>query len=594
MVKRTLYLSLCLSRSLPLHGTPRFNYNIQMAPYLEVSHLPSASSFYSAIIQPLGLHYHTTEDGNYPAISFGISPRAPPYFKIIQVFPTRERPLKRGRIVLGCPSATAIDQTYERAVQVTADAWAAYERHLPEGYTAPGAPSVRRYPTRVGAVCLEIFDFDGNMSQIVYVPPPDYPPDYDGSTLRRTKVTDEQATRILDWSYEIADTERKADLERDMDSDSTESPRTRSRRSYSVRHPEDERDDGRLSRKRSLKRRSSIYDPATSAREDEEELEGSYRMSKSSRRRSSRHEYDYDEDAPAYSPRSPYADYHDDDREERVIEVERSIEKVRHPGDYAALANFRRPLPEVMARYSQVGSSRSPRDDDDLYDEYRRGRHSSSRSRHSRTRSEAAAQREPYPPELEHRSYVSLRSSRYPPPVQRTYTYDLPPERDGNYFGRSHRSVSTLRAEATMPPPPPPLPTDPYFLSSRSSHHRSYSSREGSYTSASRGIAPPPPAGYYPPPPPPPPPPATRDYYPPPPPPPPPAAAGYYPAPRDYPPLGSAAVPGYPMPGRHAPLPLSGHRRSKSRTRGRYESSEDEMNDDDSIVPDDSISCVGR
>jgi hypothetical protein len=48
------------------------------------------------------------------------------------------------------------------------------------------------------------------------------------------------------------------------------------------------------------------------------------------------------------------------------------------------------------------------------------------------------------------------------------------------------------------------------------------------------------------------------------------------------------------MPGRHAPLPLSGHRRSKSRTRGRYESSEDEMNDDDSIVPDDSISCVGR
>src|SRR5205814_5601810 len=43
----------------------------------------------------------------------------------------------------------------------------------------------------------------GNM-EVIYIPPVQYPPKYGGSTVRRTQSTHDEASRILDWNYDVA------------------------------------------------------------------------------------------------------------------------------------------------------------------------------------------------------------------------------------------------------------------------------------------------------------------------------------------------------------------------------------------------------
>jgi hypothetical protein len=152
------------------------------------------------------------------------------------------------------------------------------------------------------------------------------------------------------------------------------------------------------------------------------------------------------------------AQYPDRTRPSRFVEVERTVEKIRYPTDYPAVAVDRRPPPEYIARYSQVGVeprwSREGGHDDMLYGAPdRRSQHSSPpRSRMSgRTRSEMAADRRPLLlTEAEHHSHEgskSSKTSRHPPIVQRSYTYDTS-DRDSFVSARSHGSSSTLRPRA--------------------------------------------------------------------------------------------------------------------------------------------------
>ncbi|KAL2024830.1 hypothetical protein VTK56DRAFT_5651 [Thermocarpiscus australiensis] len=554
-----------------------------MLPFLEVEHLPSSSSFYSAITQPLGLRYLSTEDGQFPSITYGNSSRTTPVFQIRQVIASRDRPLRTSRIVLSAPSAAAAEDSYDFALRANPDVRDVRLRHSTETCTAASGVSAHRTSTGGGGIRVVITDFDGNIMEIVYRPPPEYPAHYNGSTVRLTKSTEREASRILHWNYDVVASSHPSP--RSGDASSGLAP-TSSRRSY-ARYPEDE-EQPYPGLRRSVTTGSSTYEPATSARENSSGLSAgavvgtllgvaagaalggafTYNMVKNDRSRAPRQEYDM----PSFIRRSTFPETYDgySDRKGRYVDVERAVEKVRYPDEYLAASDYRRPSPEYIARYSSVSSPRR-REVDEIYDSPR-GRPPSSRSRTSsaRARSEAASNREPYlVSETEHRSYVSSRSSRHPPIVQRSYTYDTP-DRDSYVSARSHRSSSTLRA-----PPPDPFTSSSHPMSS---HSRSGSrvtatpriySREGSYISARNVPLPESRSPSYI---------SARDI------PLPDSRSPSYISARDIPLPESRA--GTYFSARHLPLPASGVGSSHARW-------EEEGDDADSIAPSDSISCVG-
>ena len=594
-----------------------------MLPFLEVEHLPSSSSFYSAVIQPLGLRYLSTEDGHFPSITYGNSSRTAPAFQIRQVVSSRDRPLRTSRIALSAPSAAAADHAYEFALRANPDARDSHTpRHFAEHqHAAEGGVSARRIGTDRGGTRVLITDFVGNMMEIIYQPPPEYPAHYSGSTVRYTRSTDSEASRILEWNYDIASS--AAPSAAGLSSASSASHRKAARRSHAP-YPDDEDDDDEERHpgiRRSVTAGSSVYEPATSARENSNGLSAgavaatllgvaagaafTYNMVTRDKSRPSRQGYD----PPSLTRRSTVPDKYDgySDRKARYVDVERAVDKVRYPTDYPPPSDRRRSPPEYIARYSQADPPRKEAIED-LHDDVR-GRHPSSRSRASsaRPRSESATHRDPYSgAEAEHRSYTSSRSSRHPPIVQRGYTYDTP-DRESHVSARSQRSNSTVRA-----PPPDPYSAPPHTSSrSRSSSRvttttyklsggnpRTYS-RDGSYVSARHVPLPESRAHTYI---------SARDV------PLPESRAHTYISARDVPlpesrahtyisardvPLPDSRAPTYisardvPLPAsrpgtyvsaRHVPLPAS-------RAGGKWEEEDDD--DADSIAPSDSISCVG-
>ncbi|KAK3904788.1 hypothetical protein C8A05DRAFT_31416 [Staphylotrichum tortipilum] len=482
-----------------------------MLPFLEVDHLPSSSSFYSAIIQPLGLRYLATEDGHFPSITYGHPSTAVPVFQIRQVVPSRDRPLRTSRLVLSAPWAAAADDSYELALRADPDPdpdpWDTRPRH-PAEKDAPSGVSARRATTSSGGTRVLITDFVGNMTEIVYQPPSEYPPHYGGSTVRYTKSTTKQATRILEWNYDVAGS---SIVSHTSSSSVSGAPGQKgSRRSHAQDLEADDQPPPRP--RRSVMAGSSVYEPATSARENSNGLSASavvgtllgvaagaalggavtYSMTKSEKYRPARQEYDM----PSLTRRSTHSEKYDPYSESRprYVAVQRTVEKVQYSPPSPPPSDHRRPSPEFGTRHLEADPPRS-RDVDDEYSDLR-GRHPSSRGRSSsaRPRSESASHSELYAErEPEHRNYTSSKSSRHPPIVQRSYTYDTP-DRDSHVSTRSRRSNSTVRA----PPPDPysaPAYTDSHSRShSRSSSHattttyklygssRSYA-REGSYAS---------------------------------------------------------------------------------------------------------------
>lgn len=164
-----------------------------MLPFLEVSHLPSSSSFYSAITQPLGLRYISAGScatTGSPTLSYGFA--GIPAFELRQVLPT-SRPLKMSRVVLSASSPAAVGQ-FRALVQRSKD----HDRgstsfFQDQAFDSLGYPSDRTVET----------DLDGNVMEVVYVPPPGYPEDYSGSTVRRSQSSHGEVSRILNWSYDV-------------------------------------------------------------------------------------------------------------------------------------------------------------------------------------------------------------------------------------------------------------------------------------------------------------------------------------------------------------------------------------------------------
>ncbi|KAK4124212.1 hypothetical protein N657DRAFT_572182 [Parathielavia appendiculata] len=597
-----------------------------MLPFLEVEHLPSSSSFYLAIIQPLGLRYFSTEDGHFPSIVYGDSLRTTPIFQIRQVVSSRDRPLRTSHIVLSAPSAAAADEAYEFALRANPDSRDTHPRHIADSYAAAASgASSRRTRTSGGGTRVFITDFVGNMMEIVYQPPPDYPSHYSGSTIRHTRSTSEEACRILEWNYDVASSALPCPA--GPSSVSTASVRTPSRRSHAARYLEDDDQPQPGIRRSVTTAGSSVYEPATSARENSNGLSAgavvgtllgvaagaalggafTYNMVKSDKSRSSRlQEYD----VPPFPRRSTFPEKYDgyssSDRKSRYADVERGVEKLRrYQSDYppAPASDYRRPPPEYIARYSShVDSPPPPRsrsraaDDDIVVNDDSRGRHPSSRSSRApsaaaRPRSESATHREPFAAGVEnnpwaadyHRgsSYVSSRSStrprdHHPPIVQRSYTYDTPVDRESYVSARSRRSNSTVRGG----PSPEPYTTSSNTRPGSNSRVTTTTTTRKTYKVGSSGGGSSPRSyisygnsrlpSYV----------SARDI------PLPDSRAPTYISARDV--LLPASKPATYVSARHVPLP-----ESRVGT-GKWEDEDDGEEDDaDSIAPSDSISCVG-
>ncbi|KAL2151535.1 hypothetical protein VTH82DRAFT_6633 [Thermothelomyces myriococcoides] len=587
-----------------------------MLPFLEVDYLPSSSSFYSAVIHPLGLRYHSTDDGHFPSITFSDSSRTIPVFQIRQVVSSRDRPLRTSRIVLSAPSAAAADSCYEVALRANPDTQESHPRHPAEDYFAGSGVSAQRRHTNGGGIRVFITDFVGNLLEVVYPPPSEYSSHYPDSSSRYIKSASGETCRVLSWKYDIATSPLLASVAA-LRPASSASGRAISRRSH-VPHPEDGDGQPHPGIRRSVTAGSSAYEPATSARENSRGLSAgaiagslfgvaagaapggafAYNFAKDDRV----HNSHQDDDMPPFSRRSTFPERYEGypERKSRYVEVERHADRVRYQGDYPTYPEYRRPPPEYAARYSQSDALRTT-EVDDFYDEDSRGRHRLVRSRttSARPRSESASYRDPYYTELEteHRSYTSPRDSRHPPIVQRSYTYE-PPDRESYAPARSRRSSSTVRA------PPAELYDAPGYVGSHSRSGNRVTtvtykvsttpgshSRESSYVSA-RHVPPPDSRG-----------------------------PTYAPA-RDMPfpdsrapayvtghhvPLPDSRVPTY-YPARDVPFPSSRHAAYASarhvslptRHVGKWAPEDDDDDDDedfedtDSIAPSDSISCVGN
>ncbi|KAK5653594.1 hypothetical protein OQA88_8856 [Cercophora sp. LCS_1] len=475
-------------------------------PFLEVSHLPSSSSFFSAIVQPLGLRYLSTERGHFPSITYGDGLGA--VFQLRQVAASRDRPLKISHLALSAPSPEAADDAYDCAVRASPDDTRdLHHARSSFDYSSASGASATRTLGGGGKVRINITDFDGNTMAVVYRPPPQYGDHYGGSTVRATQSTPKEASRILDWNYDVVSSELPPPSSR-----TDVSSRSAARRPYEASSRV--ADEPYSSLRRSMTEGATPYEP-TSPRQTSSgfntgtvvgallgvaagaALGGALTYSKYKTDRSRAPRQDYDAAPPTFTRRSTFPDPYPD-RKERYVDPNREMSKMRYPEEYAPISEHRGP-PEYIARYSQARShsrdlddhySKAPsrsrdlddyyskassrsrdaedhyskagsrsRDFDDRYskapsrsrdyDDYEdvRGRHSVPRSRASaRARSATASHRETLLiDDREHRSQAGSRSSRHPPIVQRSYTAYEPQERDSYVSARSHRSSSTLR-----------------------------------------------------------------------------------------------------------------------------------------------------
>ncbi|CAK7207596.1 hypothetical protein SEUCBS139899_010406 [Sporothrix eucalyptigena] len=196
-----------------------------MLPVLEVSRLSSASSFYSAITQPLSIRYlaslptlapsssspslfttkpepppSTALSIAQPAITFGSVDSKKAFFQIRQVAPTHERPLRKSHIVLSANSLEAINDFHAAALKAYPLSAAVIGTRASldsDSATTIGA-------TTAGAsldqsdICARVTDFDGNIMEVAYYPEPySYSSHYGGSTSSRHR-----STQDLDYDYD--------------------------------------------------------------------------------------------------------------------------------------------------------------------------------------------------------------------------------------------------------------------------------------------------------------------------------------------------------------------------------------------------------
>lgn len=181
-------------------------------PFVEVSHLPQSTSFYSAVLQPLGLCYLSTDreqTSSIGTVTYGYKPGALGQDRPIPILQLREaahplEPLKFSSLVLTAPSHDAVVDFH--ACGLDANPWLRIQQNDDGSPAYPGPSGRPRLGIDGGVSRATICDLDGNMMEVIYPPPSggSRPATYNGVPIRQTQSNRDEAVRILDWNYDVA------------------------------------------------------------------------------------------------------------------------------------------------------------------------------------------------------------------------------------------------------------------------------------------------------------------------------------------------------------------------------------------------------
>ncbi|KAE9369090.1 hypothetical protein N431DRAFT_442792 [Stipitochalara longipes BDJ] len=186
-------------------------------PLLFVTHLPSASSFYASIIQPLGLQFlppnlpspHNLQPQTItnPVLNFGYLTQGPAGLKSVTVFSiTQGRPgaVTPAKITLSANSEETVREFWKKSAVVN---------------KGVRTPSKLEFLDKIGegqgeeqGIIARTRDFDGNMLEAVYRARDlvaGYGASYGGGhPMRRevieTAATEKEARRVLEWQQQVA------------------------------------------------------------------------------------------------------------------------------------------------------------------------------------------------------------------------------------------------------------------------------------------------------------------------------------------------------------------------------------------------------
>ncbi|KAI5854100.1 hypothetical protein GGS23DRAFT_476660 [Durotheca rogersii] len=153
-------------------------------PFVQVTDLPTAASFYAAVTQPLGLRYLSAAGSS---IVFGDIDSSNPVFEVKKSSGLDLQAPQPCRLVLKAKSSSAVSSFHAAAVRANPDATTNYLH-------------VHDKPGTSGESLARIEDCDGNVMEVVHH---GYP-DANGSALRRNLPTGQELSRAVDWDVESA------------------------------------------------------------------------------------------------------------------------------------------------------------------------------------------------------------------------------------------------------------------------------------------------------------------------------------------------------------------------------------------------------
>lgn len=162
-------------------------------PVIEVSHLPSAASFYAAVAQPLGLQFlSTSTSSSLPTrIFFGTFD------------PTTNQP----QTIFALEQASSSTQPQPSSIALSAPSPAAVESFYKKALLANNAQKDHRIEkTSDEQATAKIEDLDGNMLEAVYSSRGDHMPTIE------TASTEREGRRVLAWQHEVARSTAASDV----------------------------------------------------------------------------------------------------------------------------------------------------------------------------------------------------------------------------------------------------------------------------------------------------------------------------------------------------------------------------------------------
>lgn len=480
-------------------------------PFVDVSHLPASSSFFSAVLQPLGLCLIDSgpSDGNNSNTVRGQSPSSVTYgadgkavLQICQTPASAASP-RPSSLVLTAPSRSAVARFHACGLK-------ANPLLGPLGAPLRASGQAAWLGTDDGGLSRAVLhDLDGNRMEVVYPDPSPRqdPVHYTGKPVRRTQSTRDEVGRILDWNYGVASAAPATSPRPSISASATSATApgltraaTMSRRPQEPPQPlrRSLPNDTRIQQSRQPTTPSQQpvpappHESATVGGLSTTAVVGAilgaaagaaltYGLVSQERSRVPRHEVDaVPGPAPGLPRRSTFPEklgpahyggprLEDHDKRHRLIGrhgdeyTSRRIAYADVVDDYEHAWPPPKYLPqrshhETAASSSSVAKS-APRNRavDDAYDV--RSRHSSrmggSRAHSSRSRSEAPITRVPFDPiELDQQSYAISRHSAAPKSSHshsRSHRPTRELEQDSYVSAQTHRSDATARAPAPLP-----------------------------------------------------------------------------------------------------------------------------------------------